>query len=144
MSNQPAPIVCEIIPGASCSPEELKELARAIQTWHEALAGWEWNSGVLVYLNDIDLIDLERGELPLPAGLRVVSNLRRAQEILGTNHSLPTMREATMGLGTKRSVCLLAQPGAYYSEDALFASLRHFIPARLVADVRINLTSWRP
>jgi hypothetical protein len=142
MSSKPAPISCEIIPRPSCSPAELKKLARAIKTWHAALSGWEWNSGVEFYLHDIDLKDLRRGELPLPAGLRVVSNMRRAQELLGTNISLPTMREATASLGTRRSVCLLGQPSEYYSEDALFCSLRHFIPANLVTDVRIGATSW--
>jgi hypothetical protein len=52
------------------------------------------------------------------------------------------MHEATMTLGTKRSVCLLGQPGEYYSEEALFSSPRHFIPANLVDDVRIGTTSW--
>src|SRR5262245_57433077 len=142
VTSKPAAIVCEIIPRPSLGPDELKALAEAIETWHQALSGWEWDSGILIYLHDIDLKDLRRGELPLPAGLRVVSNLRRAQELLGTNISLPTMRDATTTLGTKRSVCLLGQPGEYYSEEALFSSLRHFIPAELVADVRIGATSW--
>jgi hypothetical protein len=55
---------------------------------------------------------------------------------------MPTMHEATATLGTKRSVCLLGQPGEYYSEEALFSSLRHFIPANLVDDIRIGATSW--
>ena len=143
MSSKPAAIVCEIIPRPSCRPDELKTLAQAIQTWHHALSGWEWDSGIRFYLHDIDLKDLRRGELPLPTGLRVVSNLRHAQELLGTNISLPTMHEATTTFGTKRSVCLLGQPGEYYSEEALFSSLRHFIPANLVDDVRIGATSWK-
>jgi hypothetical protein len=142
VSSKPAPIVCEIIPRPDCRPDELKALAEAIQTWHYALSGWEWNSGIEFYLHDIGLKDLRRGELPLPSGLRFVSNLRRAQELLGTNISLPTMREATSTLGTRRNVCLLGQPGEFYSEETLFSSLRHFIPADLVADVRIGVTSW--
>ena len=142
MSSKPAAIVCEIVPRPSCCPDELKTLAQAIKTWHHALSGWEWDPGISFYLNDIDLEDLRRGELPLPTGLRFVSNLRRAQELLGTNISLPTMHEATATLGTKRSVCLLGQPGEYYSEEALFSSPRHFIPANLVDDVRISTTSW--
>jgi hypothetical protein len=55
--------------------------------------------------------------------------------------SLPTMREATTALDTKRSACLLGQPGEYYREDAVF-SLRHFILVDLVVDVRIGATSW--
>ena len=62
--------------------------------------------------------------------------------MFGSSISLPTMHEATTTLGTKRSVCLLGQPSEYYSEEALFASLRHFIPAELVADVRVGATSW--
>ena len=69
-------------------------------------------------------------------------SLEYSFEVLGTNISLPTMHEATMTLGTKRSVCLLGQPGEYYSEEALFSSLRHFIPANLADDVRIGTTSW--
>jgi hypothetical protein len=130
------------MPRPSCRPDELKTLAQAIQTWHHALSGWEWNSGILFYLHDIDLKDLRRGELPLPMGLKVVSNMRRAQELLDTNISLPTMREATTTLGTKRSVCLLGQPGEYYIEEALFSSLRRFIPANLVDDVRVGARSW--
>jgi hypothetical protein len=52
------------------------------------------------------------------------------------------MHEATTTLGTKRSVCLLGQPSEDYSSEALFSSLRHFIPANLVDDVRIGATSW--
>ena len=52
------------------------------------------------------------------------------------------MREATTTLGTKRSVCLLGQPGEYYIEEALFSSLRRFIPANLVDDVRVGARSW--
>jgi hypothetical protein len=142
VSWKPAALACEILPRPNCTPEELKALAQAIRTWHQALSGWEWDAGIQVCLHDIDLKDLRRGELPLPAGLKVVSSLRHAQKLLGTNISLPTMREATTALGTKRSVCLLGLPGEYYCEDALFASLRHFIPADLVADVRIGATSW--
>jgi len=142
VSRQPAAIVCEIIPRLSCRPDELKALAEAIQTWHDALSEWEWDSGIRFYLHDIDLQDLRGGELPLPAGLRVASNLRNAQRILGTNISLPTIREATSAVGTRRSVCLLGQPGAYYSEESLFCSLRQFIPTNLVDDVRVGATSW--
>ncbi len=142
MSRKPTAIVCEIIPRPSCGPDELKTLAQAIETWHQALSGWEWHSGIAFYLHAIDLKDLRRGELPLPAGLKVASNLRHAQELLGTNFSLPTMRAATTALGTRRSVCLLGQASEYYSEEALFSSLRHFIPADLVDDVRIGATSW--
>src|SRR2546425_496425 len=142
MSDEPAAIVCEIVPRTSCRPDELKALAEALQMWHEAASGWEWNSGVHFYLSDLDLRDLRRGELPLPAGLRVASNLRRVQELLATGFSLPTMREATAALGTRRSVCLLGQATDSYSEDALLSSLRHFIPAELVTDVRIGTRSW--
>jgi hypothetical protein len=142
VSSKPEAIVCEIIPRPTCRSDELKCLTQAIRTWHHALSGWEWDSGIQFYLHKIDLKDLRRGELPLPAGLRVVSNLRRAQELLRTKISLPTMDEATTALGTKRSVCLLGQSGEYYSEQALFSSLRHFIPANLVDDVRVGATSW--
>ena len=142
MSEKPASIVCEIIPRTTCRVDELKALAEALERWHEALSGWEWNSGIHFYLHDLDLRDLRRGELPLPAGLKVASNLRCTQELLATSYLLPTMREATTALGTRRSVCLLGQVTEYYSEDALFSSLRHFIPAELVADVRIGAKSW--
>lgn len=142
MSCKPAAIVCEIIPRPSCRPDELKALAQAIQTWHHALSGWEWDSGILIYLHEIDLKDLHRGELPLPAGLKVVSNLRQVQQLFGTDISLPTMREATTTLGRKRSVCLLGQPSEFYNEESLFSSLRHFIPANAVDDVRVGVTSW--
>jgi hypothetical protein len=142
MNQTPEAIVCEFMPRPSCRPDELKALAEAIQAWHEALSGWEWDAGIRFFLHDIDLKDLRRGELPLPNGLKAVSNLRHVQELLGTHISLPTMREATMALGTRRSVCLLGQPGEYYCEEALLGSLRHFIPANLVRDVRIGLTSW--
>ena len=142
MSKKSASIVCEIIPRSTCGADELKALAEALESWHEALSGWEWNCGIHFYLHDLDLRDLRRGELPLPAGLRVASNLRRAQELLGTSCLLPTMGEATTAVGTRRSVCLLGQATEYYSEDALFCSLRHFIPAELVADVRIGAKSW--
>lgn len=142
MSKKPVLIVCEIIPRSTCCADDLKTLAEALERWHEALSGWEWNCGIHVYLHDLDLRDLRRGELPLPAGLKVASNLRRAQELLATSFLLPTMREATTALGTRRSVCLICQATEYYSEDVLFSSMRHFIPAELVADVRIGAKSW--
>jgi hypothetical protein len=142
VSTKPWAIVCEIIPRPTCQPDELKTLAQSIQTWHHALSGWEWDSGILFYLHDIDLKDLRRGELPLPTGLKFVSNLRRAAELLDTKVALPTMREATMTFGTRRSVCLLGQPSECYSEEVLFSSLRHFIPANLVDDVRVGATNW--
>ena len=121
MREQPAPIVCDIAPRTTCHADELKALAVAIKTWHDALSGWEWSCGIHFQLHKIDLRDLRRGELPLPAGLKVASDLRRAQELLGTTFSLPTTAEATKALGTRRSVSLLGQPTAYYSEDALFS-----------------------
>ncbi len=143
MSDTPALVVCEIIPQSTCRADELKALAQALERWHEALSGYEWNCGVQFELHDLDLRDLRRGELPPPAGLKVASNLRRAQELLRASFPLPTMREATMALGTRRSVCLLGQATEYFSEDALFSGLRHFIPAELVADVRIGAKSWK-
>jgi hypothetical protein len=140
MSKKPASIVCEIIPRSTCGADELRALAEALERWHEALSGWE--TGIHFYLHDVDLQDLRRGELPLPAGLKLASNLRRAQQLLGTSVLLPTMREATTALGTRRSICLLGIATEYYSEDALFSSLRHFIPAELVADIRIGAKSW--
>lgn len=142
MGKEPTAIVCEIIPRSTCRADELQALAEALETWHAALSGWEWNCGIQFYLHSIDLWDLRRGELPLPAGLKVASNLRRAQKLLGTTCSLPTIREAPAALGTRRSVCLLGQATESYSEDALFSSLRQFIPADLVADVRIGAKSW--
>ncbi len=136
------PIVCEIIPKPTCRAHELRTLAKAIEAWHAALSGWEWSCGIHFQLYKLALRDLRRGELPLPAGLKVASSLRRAQELLATNFVLPTMQEATAAVGTRRSICLLGQATDYYSEEALLSSLRHFLSAELVADVRIGAKSW--
>jgi hypothetical protein len=47
VSSKPATNVCKIIPRPSSRADELKASARAIQTWHHALAGWEWDKSEL-------------------------------------------------------------------------------------------------
>ena len=58
MSKKPTFIACEIIPRSTCRADELKALAGALERWHDALSGWEWNSGIHFYLHDLDLRDL--------------------------------------------------------------------------------------
>jgi hypothetical protein len=133
-----APIICEIIPKPNSAPQKLVRLGAAIEKWHDALTADPASSGITFHLDDSDIQNLSKGELPLPADLRA-SPLK----LLGGNPpDWATIKHIAREHGTRRTVQLIGTPGNRYDRDQLVKMLHSFIADDLVADILIDGVSW--
>ncbi len=142
------PIECEVIPRARASADDLKALGTALLRWYVRERD---RDGVAHSLDTEALVDLLNGRLP-PARLkRAPSSSPVPREVVpspvhlgGYEMRLPDVRRLQAALAAvAEPVAILRVRRWNYERRRVLASLRDYIPAELVQDVRVEGKSWK-
>jgi hypothetical protein len=125
------PVMCELHPRRDATPEQLKELGKAIEDWARRELGGE---GILCSIDAAGLASLLGGEPPNPLGVQGMQhnrgiNWEKIQQDLGS-------------LVSDRSLRFTLRDEAGWPRSAVIENLRQAIPAELVEDILINNVSW--
>src|SRR5262245_2726200 len=129
---------CVIFPRPDATPGQLKRLGQVLDRWASQEEPSEW--GMLS--DHVAVTDLLAGEQPQPYALRHV------------RQPMQTLKEAREELGpdtaTTRAFALTVLPASTDAPDRApeerrnwaIRGLRHWIPADLVAEIRVEDESW--
>lgn len=125
------PVVCELKVRQDLTPEQLKELGKALEAWATRERS---NAGLLCWIDQEGLDSLLSGEPPTPLGLRVKQ--------LNEGVSWEKIRQDLGSVVSDRSLRFTVNDEPGCPRGQVIESLREAIPAELVEDVLINDVSW--
>ncbi len=125
------PVVCELNPRQDLTPEQHKQLGKALEEW---ASRERRNVGLLCMIDQAGLDSLLSGEPPNPLGLRAKQ--------LNEGVSWEKIRQDLGPVASDRSLRFSVKDEPGYSREKVIESLREAIPTELVDDILIDEVSW--
>jgi hypothetical protein len=125
------PVNCELHPRQDATPEQLKELGKALEDWtRRELSG----EGVLYSMDPEGLASLLRGEPPNPLGVQVMQHKQGV-----------SWEKILQDLGpsvSDRSLRFSVKDVTSWPRASIIENLRQAISVDLVEDILIDGVSW--